>query len=62
MAIELIPEKEIIEKLCGGKLPSDSTIWLLRKKGDLPPSIKIGRRRFCDPSVVDVWLRTRLGQ
>lgn len=58
---ELVPEPEVIKNLCGGKLPSDSTIWLLRRKGELPPSLKIGRRRFCDPEVVDAWLQARLG-
>lgn len=62
MLHKLVPEKDVIKSLCGGELPSGSTIWLLRKKGDLPPSIKIGRRRFCDPRAVDSWLQARLGQ
>lgn len=61
MIKELIPEKQIIKQLCGGKLPSDSTIWLLRKKGELPPSIKIGRQRYTSQEVVDAWLQARLG-
>lgn len=59
---QLMPEKDVIQNLCGGKLPSESTIWLLRKKGELPPSVKIGRRRFCDPGAVDAWLQARFGQ
>jgi predicted DNA-binding transcriptional regulator AlpA len=62
MINELVPEKDVIKSLCGGKLPSESTIWLLRKKGDLPPSIKIGRRRYTSQEVVDAWLQSRLGQ
>jgi predicted DNA-binding transcriptional regulator AlpA len=59
---QLVPEKEVIQGLCGGKLPSESTIWLLRKKGELPPSIKIGRRRYTSQEVVDAWLQAKLGQ
>jgi predicted DNA-binding transcriptional regulator AlpA len=62
MIEELIPEKDVIKSLCGGELPSNSTIWSLRKKGDLPPSIKIGRRRYTSQEVVDAWLQSRLGQ
>lgn len=60
MVDTLIPEKEIIMRLYGGKLPSESTIWNLRKKGDLPPAIRIGRKRFCDPRQVEVWLQSKL--
>lgn len=57
----LVPEKEIIMRLYGGRLPSESTIWNLRKKGDLPPAIRIGRKRFCDPVRVEEWIQARLG-
>lgn len=60
MIQELVPEKQIIQQLCGGKLPSESKIWGLRKKGELPPSIKIGRGRYCDPAVVADWVRSRM--
>lgn len=56
----LVPEKEIIMRLYGGRLPSESTIWNLRKKGDLPPAIRIGRKRFCDPVKVEEWIQARL--
>lgn len=59
---ELMPEKEVIKQICGGRLPSESAIWNLRRKGQLPPSIKIGRGRFCDPQVVEQWVNSRMGQ
>jgi len=60
MIQRLVPEKEIIMRLYGGRLPSESTIWNLRKKGDLPPTIRIGRKRFCDPVKVEEWIQARL--
>ena len=55
MGVALKKEKEVLQELLG-HLPSPSTISRLRRRGELPPSIKVGRNRYCRESDVAAFL------
>ena len=38
---------------------SPAHMQVLMKKGELPPSFKIGRRRYYDPNDISTWLQAR---
>lgn len=53
---KLMAERDFAKEVMGC---SPQTIWRMLKRGDLPPYITLGNKRYYKPSDVEAWLESK---